>query len=227
MSSVATIYKDISELSPPAQTACNLFMAKCRAAGLRVRITETYRSQARQNYLYEQGRTRPGAIVTWTKNSRHTKRIAWDICQDIKGKEYSDPGFFKACGEIAKKLGITWGGTWLKPDTPHFEISTSWQAPKESEADEMTEAEKKEFAKLQARVDFLEQEINRTVDKINTVANPMIYHYIDENMPEWARPTIQKLVRKGILSGNENGELGLTDEMLRLFVVLDRQGVFG
>ena len=55
----------------------------------------------------------------------------------------------------------------------------------------------------------------------------MIYNYIDGNMPEWARPTIQKLVGNGILVGNEHGELGLTDDMLRLLVMLDRQGVFG
>ncbi len=31
------------------------------------------------NYLYEQGRTRPGQVVTWIRNSNHTSRRAWDI----------------------------------------------------------------------------------------------------------------------------------------------------
>jgi len=117
----------ISELTPLAQQACNLFMAKCKAAGLDIFITETYRSQERQNYLYEQGRTRPGRIVTWTKASRHTSRRAWDIACN-GGTLYNITVLAKA-GQIAADLGITWGGTWSTPDRPHFEISTSWKAP--------------------------------------------------------------------------------------------------
>ena len=127
--SVTTTCRDIKELNPVAQKACNLFMAECKKAGLNVCITETYRSQARQNYLYAQGRTRPGNKVTWTKNSRHTGRMAWDICKNVRGQEYSDDKFFEQCGAIAKKLGITWGGTWKTPDRPHFEVTASWKAP--------------------------------------------------------------------------------------------------
>lgn len=122
--------RDIKELTPQAQVACGLFMAECKKQGLNVLITETYRSQERQDYLYEQGRTRVGKVVTWTHNSRHTSRRAWDICKNVKGQEYSDSNFFKQCGIIAKQLGITWGGTWKSsPDTPHFEIGTDWKTP--------------------------------------------------------------------------------------------------
>ena len=72
---------------------------------------------------------------------------------------------------------------------------------------------------LVTRMDELEQRINR-------LENPMIYNYIDQNMPEWARETVQKLVDKGYLKGNAQGELGLTDEMLKLFVINDRAGVY-
>lgn len=54
----------------------------------------------------------------------------------------------------------------------------------------------------------------------------MIYNYIDENMPEWAKATIQKLVDKGILQGNEKGELNLNDTMLRMLVINDRAGLY-
>ena len=53
----------------------------------------------------------------------------------------------------------------------------------------------------------------------------MIYNYIDGNMPEWARPTIQKLVTKGYIKGDENG-LGLTYDMLKILVILDRNNLF-
>ena len=127
--SVTTTCRDISALTETAQIACNLFMEKCKAEGLNVLITETYRSQERQDYLYAQGRTRSGNKVTWTKNSRHTSCRAWDICKNVKGAEYSDASFFKKCGAIAKELGITWGGTWKTPDTPHFEVDEDWVAP--------------------------------------------------------------------------------------------------
>lgn len=135
--SVTKTCRDISELTPKAQKACNLFLEECKRQGLNVLITETYRSQERQNYLYEQGRTRAGNKVTWTKNSRHTSRRAWDICKNVKGKEYSDSAFFKKCGKIAKSFGITWGGDWSTPDTPHFEIAENWEYEEKKTVEEL------------------------------------------------------------------------------------------
>ena len=223
MSNITTACRDISELTLNAQKACRLFLKKCEENGLKVRITETYRSQERQNYLYAQGRTRNGKIVTWTKNSRHTSRRAWDICKDIKGQEYSDSGFFKACGQIAKELNITWGGTWKQADTPHFEVDRNWTEPKED--NEMTEQEKIKFNALVEAVESLTHTIDRLADRITKLENPMIYNYIDENMPEWARPTVQKLVDKGIIKGDENG-LHLTDSDLKQLVINDRAGLY-
>ena len=54
----------------------------------------------------------------------------------------------------------------------------------------------------------------------------MIYNYIDNNMPDWARPTIQKLCDKGYLKGNEKGELELNDTILKLLVINDRAGLY-
>ena len=53
----------------------------------------------------------------------------------------------------------------------------------------------------------------------------MIYNTIDE-VPDWARPTIQMLVDKGWLKGNGDGQLGLNDTMLRLLVINDRAGLY-
>lgn len=109
-----------------------MFLEECEKQGLKVLVTETYRSQARQSYLYEQGRTRPGQIVTQVKKvGYHNTGNAWDICQNIKGKEYSDDSFFEKCGKIAKLLGIEWGGYWTGfVDKPHFQISNNWTPPK-------------------------------------------------------------------------------------------------
>lgn len=58
------------------------------------------------------------------------------------------------------------------------------------------------------------------------IKEPMIYNYVDANMPEYARQTIQKLMDKGYLKGDSSGNLNLTDEMLRTLVILDRSGSF-
>lgn len=50
------------------------------------------------------------------------------------------------------------------------------------------------------------------------------YNAVDE-LPEWAKPTIQKLLDKGLLSG-DGKNLDLSADMIRVFVVLDRNGTF-
>ncbi len=67
------------------------------------------------------------------------------------------------------------------------------------------------------------EELNAKISKINEHLGE--YNYIDENLPSWATPTVRKLADKGFLKGDEEG-LGLTFDMLRILVVLDRAGVF-
>lgn len=55
---------------------------------------------------------------------------------------------------------------------------------------------------------------------------PMVYDYMDNNMPSWAKPTIQKLMDKDLLQGDEQGRLGLTMDMIKVFVVNDRAGLY-
>lgn len=45
------------------------------------------------------------------------------------------------------------------------------------------------------------------------------------DVPEWAKPTIQKLTDKGLLGGDGKG-LDLSLDMIRIFVVNDRAGVY-
>lgn len=188
--------RDIEDLTPNARQACRLFLSECERAGLNVLITETYRSQERQNSLYEIGRTKPGKKVTWTKNSRHTSRRAWDICKNVKGGEYSDKEFFKQCGKIAESLGITWGGSWKTPDYPHFEISENWRC------------EKMEDKELRAEVAELKNQHK-------------VYHYGAE-LPEWSRDAVWKAMRKGIFCGASEEDLNVSEDVLKTLVFLER-----
>jgi N-acetylmuramoyl-L-alanine amidase CwlA len=47
-----------------------------------------------------------------------------------------------------------------------------------------------------------------------------------ENVPVWAKPTVEKLMTKDLLLGDEKGNLNLSQDMTRLLVILDRAGVF-
>ena len=75
---------------------------------------------------------------------------------------------------------------------------------------------------------------NALVDAVGTLAgkvdkleHKMIYAWVDDNMPDWARPTITKLINKGYLKGDENGKLNIDDNMLRMLVINDRAGIYG
>lgn len=130
---VTTTCRDIDELSPVAQKAVRLLFQECLKANIQVFVTETYRPQGRQNYLYEQGRSRAGNIVTWTKSSRHTSRLAWDIAASTLNGNTNiyNTSIIKKVGAIAKNLNIIWGGTWVKNlDYPHFEVPANWTIPK-------------------------------------------------------------------------------------------------
>ena len=47
-----------------------------------------------------------------------------------------------------------------------------------------------------------------------------------EAVPDWAKPTIQKVVDSGALRGDENGNLNLSNDLTRTLVILDRMGAF-
>lgn len=165
--------RDINELKPTAQKACRLFLKKCKEAGLNIFLTETYRSQARQNQLYAQGRTEPGKIVTWTLNSRHTSRRAWDIA--VIGKDLYDMAVIRQVGAIGQSLGITWGGIWSPPDYCHFEITEDWTAPEEVE--EVTQ------------------------EQFNQMMEVYLAERNKKSASDWAKTEIEKGISEGITDG--------------------------
>lgn len=70
----------------------------------------------------------------------------------------------------------------------------------------------------------LKEQVTYLVGLVETLANPFIYNYVDENMPEWARASVQKAIDKGVLSGTGGG-WDLRYDDLRVLVWLDRLGL--
>ena len=80
----------------------------------------------------------------------------------------------------------------------------------------MTKDERIDFDDLKSRVVKIEADTENSRPKYNwTLA-----------CPEYAQSTIHKLTQKKILKGDENGQLNLSEDMCRIFVILDRAGVF-
>lgn len=119
------VSRSIDDLRADVAKNCRALVAAAAARGLPVLITETVRDEAYQRSLYEQGRTKPGSIVTNAAvPSFHGVRagLAFDFCKDVRGHEYDDADFFTQVGELGKALGFSWGGDWRDfPDRPHFQ----------------------------------------------------------------------------------------------------------
>lgn len=88
-----------------------MWMDDCIAMGFDFLIVESYRSQARQDELYQQGRTKQGPTVTWTKRSLHTLGLALDIAP-LNCKH-------EALARLAVKYGLK--HPLPRQDPPHYE----------------------------------------------------------------------------------------------------------
>lgn len=54
--------------------------------------------------------------------------------------------------------------------------------------------------------------------------NKVIYKTFND-LPDWAKPTIQKMMNRKSIVGDAKGELNISEDMVRTFVILDREGV--
>ena len=119
--------RSLSDLNPKVAALCSEFINRCKAQGIDVIITSTYRDAECQDKLYAQGRTEPGKKVTNAKagQSFHNWRVAFDFCPIVNGKAvWNDDALFTKCGEIGEGLGLEWAGRWKKfNEMPHLQFT--------------------------------------------------------------------------------------------------------
>jgi peptidoglycan L-alanyl-D-glutamate endopeptidase CwlK len=92
--------------------------------GITIVYTEAYRSIESQNEIYQQGRTKPGPIITKAQGgqSLHNYGLAVDIMDSKKGLNLNED-VWQSLGEMGNRCGLSWGGSWNTfPDRPHFEF---------------------------------------------------------------------------------------------------------
>lgn len=80
----------------------------------KIKLLYTYRDNEYQDMLYAKGRTAAGPKVTNAKggDSWHNYRCAWDVAVLVEGEVTWDKRYYRVLGEVAKELGIVWGGDW-------------------------------------------------------------------------------------------------------------------
>lgn len=61
---------------------------------------------------------------------------------------------------------------------------------------------------------------------LNEEETKMVRYNTLEEVPEWGKPTVKKLINLELLNGDENGNLDLSRDMLRIFVIEDRAGLY-
>lgn len=141
--------RSLSDLHPELVRTARRFLDECKAAGIDILVTCTYRSNEEQAELYAQGRTKPGRKVTNAKpgQSRHNFTIdgtpaskAFDVVPLRQGKPVwgtsgngidSDPTdddkddleLWQRVGAIGEALGLDWAGNWKTfREFPHFQM---------------------------------------------------------------------------------------------------------
>ena len=123
--------RDLNELHPIVQAKARLMIERCKAAGINILVTSTYRDNTCQNMLYARGRTTHGSIVTNARGgqSYHNYRLAFDVVPLINGKPLwstanNDLAVWKRVGEIGKGCGLEWAGDWVSfREYPHFQAT--------------------------------------------------------------------------------------------------------
>lgn len=111
------VIRDLSVLAPEFREKLERVIERMRAEyGRDVSVVETGRTQERQDALYAQGRTTPGPVVTWTRNSRHSKGLAADLIVDGK---WNNPEGYADLATVAEEEGLRTLGS---RDAGHVEL---------------------------------------------------------------------------------------------------------
>ncbi len=96
-------------LEPTTRQLVQQIVDAAAQMGIDLMIFETYRSQDRQQQLFDHGATKLRTVGV------HHYGLACDIVR-VVGGEPSWKGDFSFLGQLAKSSGLIWGGDWGHPD---------------------------------------------------------------------------------------------------------------
>lgn len=129
--------RKLEDLHPVVRAMAEKFIDKCKAEGIEIIVTCTYRDNEMQDALYARGRTiktehgMPVGKVTNAKagQSFHNYRLALDIVplrngKPVWGTKGADELLWQRIGNIGESVGLEWAGRWVKfKEFPHFQYT--------------------------------------------------------------------------------------------------------
>lgn len=180
---------------------------------------EIYQSVKDSDTAWHCGKERGGSYFN---DCRNANSIGIEMCSVIRNGVYVIPDeTVRNAAELVRYLMARHHVPVLRVcrhyDVTHKECPEPWvRNPKQwekflemLEAEDMTEAQARKIA---------QEEIKK--------ANAKVYDRV-QDCPAWAKDTVQRLVNKGFLQGDENGKLALTESLMRILVINDRAHLYG
>ena len=204
---------------------------------------ECYQSVALNNAAWAVG----GTSVYKHADCRNKNSISIEMCCSgnsiVSEKTINNTAYL--CAELCKYIGITADtvdtfvlrhyDVWDKqcPAQWATENSAGWTTFKEKVKAILRNEEgltMEQYNELKSLITKQAAEINdlRNVNQqlVNVVQTTMIYNYVDDNMPDWARPAVQAAMDCGAIQGDEQGRLGLSYKDLRAICREYRCGMY-
>ncbi len=107
-----TSVRDLELLEPATRAAVQAIIAGAAEKGITLQVTETYRSQERQQQLFAEKLSQLQNVGV------HHYGLAADFCKIIDGKASWD-GDWSFLAPLCAANGMIWGGDWGEPGKPH------------------------------------------------------------------------------------------------------------
>lgn len=183
---------------------------------------EVWQSVRDNDTAWHCGKERGGSYYN---DCRNANSIGIEMCSIIRNGVYVIPdatvkNAAKLTRELMAKYHVPVSRVCRHYDVTHKQCPEPWvRNPKQWEKflAMLTEKEVEDMTEQQTRV-IAKQEIASAAEKVYNKPN---------DCPAWAKDTVQKLVNKGFLQGDENGNLALPESMLRMLVINDRAHLYG
>lgn len=169
------------------------------------------------------GRERGGSYYN---DCRNANSIGIEMCSVIRNGVYVIPEATmkraaKLTRELMAKYHVPVSRVCRHYDVTHKDCPEPWVRNPQlwQKFKTMLTEEVEDMTEQQTR-NIVKQEISKAESA------KKVYNSVAE-CPAWAKDTVQKLVNKGFLHGDDKGKLALSTDLLRLLVINDRAHLYG
>lgn len=157
---------------------------------------------------------------TYYNGCRNANSIGVEMCSDVVNGKYviTDETVDRTVDlvkSLMKKYNIPVSRVCRHYDVTHKECPEPWVRNPQLWGN---------FKKRLEEKDMTTQEVKNIVEQELKAYEP-VYSTL-EDVPDWGKSTVQKLMNKGFLQGDGDG-INIPESMLRVIVINDRAGVYG